>query len=77
MTNMWASGMWGWGFLWMALFWGLLITGIVWLVRAATGRPDRPDGAQAARRVLDERLARGEISPDEYTERRNILGNSR
>ena len=62
----------GYGFLGMFLFWGLLLAllvgGVVlvaWLV--ARGRPS--GGAppvSTARQVLDERLARGEISKEEY-----------
>ena len=69
---MWGSGMWGWGLLWMLLFWGLLVTGIVWLVRAATDQSPRDAGGEA-RRILDERFARGDISPDDYAERRRAL----
>jgi putative membrane protein len=64
---------WGWGWwllmsIGMVAFWGLIIYGIVWLVR---GRPtdvreetprERPD------EILKRRLARGEISIDEYNE---------
>ena len=62
----------------MILFWGLVILGIVWLVRevagsghASPGRAsDRPPDPLA---TLDHRLAAGEISPDEYRERRAVL----
>ena len=66
-------GMWGWGLLWMVLFWGLVIAGIAWLVRAAIDRPDRGREADTARTVLDERLARGELSVEEYQRRRETL----
>ena len=67
------SGMWGWGLLWMVLFWGLVIAGIAWLVRVAIDRPERGREADTARRVLDERLARGELSVEEYERRRETL----
>ena len=66
-------GMWGWGLLWMVLFWGLVIAGIAWLVRVAIDRPDRGREADTARTVLDERLARGELSVEEYQRRRETL----
>lgn len=69
---MWGSGM-GWGLLWMLMFWGAFIAGIVWLVTAATGPRDRTDGSATGRRVLDERFARGELSIDEYEQRRRVL----
>lgn len=70
---MWGSGMWGWGLLWMLVFWGALIAGVVWLVTAASSPRARTDGAATGRRVLDERFARGELSIEEYEERRRVL----
>ena len=67
------SGMWGWGLLWMVLFWGLVIAGIAWLVHVAIDRPERGREADTARTVLDERLARGELSVEEYERRRETL----
>lgn len=62
----------GFGFLGMFLFWGLLILllaggGAVLARQLAGTRPSDDSQAQAtARQVLDARLARGEISPEEY-----------
>lgn len=83
MAMMWWYGNgWGWGgwFLMavmMVVFWGLLITGVVALVRYAGGprRADQPGGAGTppepgrAEDVLAERYARGEIDEDEYRRR--------
>jgi putative membrane protein len=69
---MWGSGMWVWGLLWMVLFWGLLVAGVVWLVRSAADRPERGEDG-GARLILDERFALGEISADEYSDRRRTL----
>ncbi len=59
----------GFGFLGMVLFWGafllLLIGGAVVLFRQIN-RSDLPSSSSTARRLLDERLARGEIGPEEY-----------
>jgi len=76
---------WGWG-AWLAmsvmmvLFWGLVIAGIVVLVRYLTGaRQGGPPAAHSdrgrpsAEELLDERFARGEIDQDEYTRRRELL----
>ena len=52
------------------LFWALLIGFVVWQVRRA-GWP--PSARHAGRSVLDERYARGEITADEYRERRDVL----
>ena len=53
----------------MIVFWGAVIWGIVWLLRS------RPDGdrRESAREVLDRRLANGEISDDEYQQKRALL----
>lgn len=72
----------GWGW----LFWLLLALGVVLLVvvgvRAIGGgvtRRDDGNGPSArmsspARRILDERYARGEIATEEYRERLRTLG---
>jgi putative membrane protein len=70
---------------WMWLFWILLVVGVTLLVvvavRALGGGvsrvPAEPPGGSVGRRardVLDERYARGEISTEEYRERRRALG---
>ncbi len=62
----------GWfGWLMMLAAWVLFVAGVVWLVRnlRASGDGSRRDG----RRILDERFARGELSAEEYEERRRVL----
>lgn len=76
------DGMSGWGYAFMSvsmiLFWGLVVLGIVALVRylgraaRPMGAPDRPTPEQ----LLAERLARGEIDEDEYRRRRDALGST-
>jgi putative membrane protein len=61
----------GWGLLGLA-FWVLLIALIVLLVRAV--RPGAGDSGGPAVQLLEERYARGEISRDEFLERRAVLG---
>jgi putative membrane protein len=60
----------------MLLFWGLVIAGIVWIVRVGAG-PRAPDSARSARDVLDERLAAGDMSVEEYERRRDLLSGRR
>ena len=61
----------------MVAFWGFLIWAVYALVSQAGRRP--PEGPQerghedSARRILDERFARGEIDAEEYRQRREIL----
>lgn len=77
---MWGNGM-GWGgwllmFLTTVAFWALVVFGIVALFRGTgrfgQGEPGR-ERENAARRILDERFARGEIDAEEYTSRKGLL----
>lgn len=56
----------------MALFWGAVILGIVWLVRSASWGPS-PHGQGMPLDVLDRRFAAGEIDAEEYRARRSVL----
>jgi putative membrane protein len=76
----WGNGMGGWGMVLMIvsslLFWGLVIAGIVALVRYAGrgGQTGTPTGeGPTPQRILTERFARGEIDEDEYTQRLRVL----
>lgn len=56
----------------MVLFWGLVILGIVWLVRSAPwASPHHGHGTPLD--ILDRRFAAGEMSAAEYRERRAVL----
>lgn len=55
----------------MVLFWGLLILGIVWLIRSAPWGTHHGPGTPLE--VLDRRFASGEINAEEYRERRSVL----
>jgi putative membrane protein len=54
----------------MALFWGLVILGIVWLARS--GSWSHHDHGSPLE-ILDRRFAAGEMSAEEYRERRSVL----
>ncbi len=65
----------GWGMgvslLFMVLFWGALIALAAWLIRALFPPASQPPAPRTgrdlnARDILDRRLARGEISRQEY-----------
>lgn len=71
----WNGGWWIVMAIGFVLFWGLVILGIVWLVRELGSR-----GGGEVRRsesdplaILDRRLAEGAITPEEYRQRREIL----
>ncbi|HZU15144.1 MAG TPA: SHOCT domain-containing protein [Candidatus Dormibacteraeota bacterium] len=63
----------GWSWLWMAamvvLFWGGIVALIVFAVRALTG----PKAGDQALDVLRRRLAKGEISQEEFERTRRLL----
>ncbi|MEO8093150.1 MAG: SHOCT domain-containing protein [bacterium] len=72
----WDNGWWIVMAIGMVLFWGLVILGIVWVVRELGSRrehhpdPGRVDDPMA---ILDRRLAEGTISAEEYRQRKAIL----
>jgi uncharacterized membrane protein len=67
MMNGWTMGLDGW--LWMGA-WIVALVGMVWLlVRAPTRPPERDEALE----VLRSRLARGEITPDEFERARSLL----
>jgi len=72
----WGDGVSWWGWLVMAVgmvaFWGLIVWA-VWAFAAALRRPPEGRGPVDPRRILDERLARGEIDPEEYRRLRDLL----
>jgi putative membrane protein len=84
---MWNDGNWGAGG-WLAmtammlLFWAAVVIVVVWIVRAARGRPAPPAGqthaAQTARAddVLAERFACGELDETEFRHARDVLHSS-
>ncbi len=60
----------------MMLFWVFVIAGIVWLVLAAA-RPQAGVRDDGALRILEERLARGEIDAEEFRTRRAAIAEVR
>jgi len=72
------NGYWfGFGGLFMLIFWIFVIAGIVWLVLALSRSQARTgDGASTALRILEERLARGEIDVEEFRIRRAAIAES-
>lgn len=74
----WGPGGWILMAIGMALFWGLVIFGVVWLSRTLSA-PGHHVGAQhqpSAIEILDRGLAEGTMSVEEYEKRRRVLGGS-
>jgi putative membrane protein len=68
----------GWaGALGMLLFWGLVIAGIVWLVRSTTqGRQhpvDKEPASESPMDIIKRRYASGEISKEQFDEMKRNL----
>lgn len=67
----------GVGVIWALL--GMLATGVFWIILAAVviklvkSRPGSTPAPPSALRILEERYARGEISREEFAERRDVL----
>jgi putative membrane protein len=77
---------WGGGLLGLLLFF-IFIAVVVWIILTVArerghhhGPPHEwgpgPSDSSTALKILNERFARGEISPEEYTERRDLLKGS-
>lgn len=71
----WDGGMGAGSWIVMAVFWGLLIVGIVWALAnlfpaRGSSREDLPERPEE---ILDRRLVRGEIDPATYDELRAKL----
>jgi putative membrane protein len=69
---------WGWmaGGLMMLIFWGGLVAVVVFLVRGFGARSSQEEEKRSgpdALEILAERFARGEISEDEFDQRRRVL----
>ena len=58
----------------MILFWAFVVFGVVWLIRGSGQGQSTPQVAPPdPERILQERLARGEIDGDEYRQRLEVL----
>lgn len=72
----WGYGHWFWGLL-MIVFWVAVIVGIVFLIRwlaiSAKGQERGAPREDEALEILKRRFASGEISKEEFEERRKVL----
>jgi putative membrane protein len=73
----WYGEHWAWwqgGLMWlgMIVFWGVLIWAVYALITNLTRKPGQPQHDDALR-ILDQRLARGEIDAEEYQRLRDLI----
>lgn len=68
------NGNWyGCGGLFMVVFWVFLIAAVAWLVLTLAGPRITSAGEGSAKRILEERFARGEIDAEELRVRRAAI----
>ena len=65
----WDGGHWYWGVVMMIVFWGAIVAIVYLAFRGSANHEHRP----SARELLDERLAKGELSEEEYERKRAAL----
>ena len=74
----WYGGHWAWwqgGLMWLGMiaFWGLLIWAVYAVITNLTRKQGSNHSGDDARRILDQRLARGEIDAAEYQRLRDLI----
>jgi putative membrane protein len=63
----------GFGWLLMILFWVLVILGIVYLVKGIAGSAKKREQQETAMDILKKRYAKGEISKEEFEEKKKDI----
>ena len=63
----------GMGWIFMIVFWGLLIVGLIFLVRYLIGNTKASKGEESALEILKKRYARSEIDKEEFEQKKKDL----
>jgi putative membrane protein len=73
----WGPGMmWGWwgmGWIFMIVFWGLIIVGLIFLIRSLIRATKTSKGEESALDILKKRYARGEMNKEEFEQKKKDL----
>jgi putative membrane protein len=73
----WGPGMmwggWGIGWIFMIVFWGLLIVGLIFLIRYLIRATKVSKGEESALDILKKRYARGDINKEEFEQKKKDL----
>lgn len=65
--------MWGMGWIFMVIFWGLILVAFIFLVRWLVGLTRTPKADESALEILKKRYARGEIDREEFEQKKKDL----
>ena len=63
----------GFGWIFMVLFWSLVVLGIIYFLKQLMGGPKVSLRKESAEDILKKRYAAGEITEDEYNKRLTVL----
>jgi len=66
-------GWWGMGWIFMIIFWGILVVGLIFLIRYLVGTTKASKGEESALDILKKRYARGEVNKEEFEQKKKDL----
>jgi putative membrane protein len=67
------GGWWGMGWIFMIILWGLIVVGLIFLIRWLVGMTKTARVEESALEILKKRYARGEINKEEFEQKKKDL----